>query len=159
MADHIDEKFFPVPSHAGSTERNPLHPRNKAGATPASTIVVRKVLTDNHRKWHIFFNNKRYHKCVLIFFFYNLSIIIIIIIRLLVFSLPSHTAHAALSLWCLGADENILEASYKDHSNYQRPQFPSPNPITQQNWKTHLGDERCIFWTTNLFYYTRFVNL
>ena len=66
MADHIDEKFFPVPSHAGSAERNPILPRNKAGATPASTTVLRKVLTDNHNKWHIFFNNKRYHKCVVL---------------------------------------------------------------------------------------------
>ncbi|KIM44058.1 hypothetical protein M413DRAFT_68435 [Hebeloma cylindrosporum] len=115
MANHIDEKFFPVPSHAGSAERNPLLPRNKAGVTPASTTVLRKVLTDNHRKWHIFFNEMRFH---------------------------NHTAHAALSLWCLGADPDILEASYKDNSSYQRPQFPSPNPITQENWKDHLGDER-----------------
>ena len=137
MADHIDEKFFPVPSHAGSAERNPLLPRNKAGATPASTIVLRKVLTDNHNKWHTFFNEKHYHKCV--------TFLIVDYFKLSLSSLnshPSHTAHAALSLWCLGADENILEASYKDHSSYQRPQFPSPNPITQQNWKSHLGDER-----------------
>ena len=55
MADHIDEKFFPVP---GPAERNPLLPRNKAGATLPSTIVLQNVLTDNNIKWHNIFQRE-----------------------------------------------------------------------------------------------------
>ena len=135
MANHIDDKFFPVPSHDGSAKGNPLLPHNRPGATPASTVVLRKILTDNHHKWHIFFNDKGFHKCVP---WIRLPVIIHSI------SLPSHIVHAVLSLWCLGADGKILEASYERQSSYQRPQFPSPNPITHQTWKNHLGDERCV---------------
>ena len=65
----------------------------------------------------IFFNGKRYNKYVTFLIVDYLS--------------PSSSlpAHAALSLWCLGTDENILEASYEDHSSYQRSQFPA-NTIT-----------------------------
>lgn len=56
----------------------------------------------------------------------------------------SHTAHAALTLWSLGADAAILKASYADHASYQRPAFESPIPITSTNWKDHLGDEKYI---------------
>ncbi len=54
----------------------------------------------------------------------------------------SHTSHAALSLWVLGADPAILKASYEENSSYQRPAFESPGPITNATWKDHLGDEK-----------------
>lgn len=54
----------------------------------------------------------------------------------------SHTAHAALTLWALGADPAILKASYEENSSYQRPAFESPGPITSATWKDHLGDEK-----------------
>jgi len=41
----------------------------------------------------------------------------------------------------MGADKSILEASYKASSEYQRPAFASPNPITTQNWTEFLGKE------------------
>lgn len=54
----------------------------------------------------------------------------------------SHTIHHALALWALGADEEVLKASYKNSSGYQQPAFVSPEGITPQNFNEHLGDEK-----------------
>jgi hypothetical protein len=115
MADTIDAKLFPAPDHQQGSVKNPLLPRTWPGVTPTSTTALQAILTDNHKRWHVFFNDRGFH---------------------------NHTAHAALSLWCLGADKTILQASYEDNSKEQRPAFPSPNPITKQNWKDYLGNEK-----------------
>lgn len=54
----------------------------------------------------------------------------------------SHTAHAALTLWSLGADETILERSYEESKKEQRAAYTSPHPITKKNWTEHVGDEK-----------------
>lgn len=56
----------------------------------------------------------------------------------------SHTAHAVLALWSLGADESIIQAAYKHASEYQRSAFPSPGPINRENWTKHLADEKYV---------------
>lgn len=63
MAEHriLDEnlhKLFPVPSPAPS----PQAPARFPGITPETTKALQKTLRDNHVKWHIFFNLKRFHK-------------------------------------------------------------------------------------------------
>lgn len=64
----------------------------------------------------------------------------------------SHTAHAALTLWALGADPAILKASYEENSSYQRPAFESPGPITSATWKDHLGDEKYANFNSRISY-------
>ena len=39
----------------------------------------------------------------------------------------------------MGADGAVIEAGYKIDSKYQRPTYPSPSPITSENFKDHLG--------------------
>jgi hypothetical protein len=60
----------------------------------------------------------------------------------------SHNAHALLSLWSLGAGPAILESSYEENVKIQRPAFESPEPITRQTWKDHLGDEKFVLYAT-----------
>lgn len=54
----------------------------------------------------------------------------------------SHTAHQALALWALGADEEILKVAYKTSSEYQRPLVKPAEAITSRNFNDHLGDDR-----------------
>ncbi|KAH9482778.1 Baeyer-Villiger oxidase ptaJ [Psilocybe cubensis] len=114
MLSDIDDKFFPPPSHRGSPP-NLLAPRTWPGVSPASTAALQAILTDNHKKWHIFFNDRGFH---------------------------NHTAHAALTLWSLGAHETILQKSYQVNAQEQRPAFTSPNAVSKKDWKDYLGDER-----------------
>ncbi|KAF8966045.1 hypothetical protein BDZ97DRAFT_1658223 [Flammula alnicola] len=114
MTSDIDTNLFPVPSRHGLSNKNLVLPRSKPGVSPASTTALQAILTDNHKRWHVFFNFQGFH---------------------------NHTAHTALTLWCLGADASVLKGSYEDHSKYQRPAFPSPNNISSQTWKDHLGDD------------------
>ncbi len=55
--------------------------------------------------------------------------------------LRSHTAHQLLAIYQLGANGPLIEAAYKKESSYQRKQFDSPGPITEENFYEHLGDE------------------
>ncbi|KAF9555920.1 hypothetical protein CPC08DRAFT_765575 [Agrocybe pediades] len=82
--------------------------------TPASTAAIQRILKDNHLRHHVFFNDKGFH---------------------------NHIVHTTLTLWCLGADERVLQRSYEEHSKKQRPAFASPHAITKENWIEHLGDE------------------
>jgi hypothetical protein len=56
----------------------------------------------------------------------------------------SHAAHFALALWGLGAEEDIINAAYKLDCglNQDGPAFESPQAITAQNFKEHLGNEK-----------------
>lgn len=65
MTGEIDDKFFPPPSHRGGPA-NALAPRTWPGVSPASTAALQAILTDNHKKWHVFFNERGFHKYVLI---------------------------------------------------------------------------------------------
>lgn len=59
----------------------------------------------------------------------------------------SHIPHTLLTLWALGADASIINKTYEENSKDQRDAFVSPNPITKENWKDYLGDEKCVFIT------------
>ncbi|KAI1789889.1 hypothetical protein LXA43DRAFT_892066 [Ganoderma leucocontextum] len=103
-------KLFPVPTPAPS----PQAPARFPGTTLETTAALQKTLKDNHVKWHIFFNFKRFH---------------------------NHTAHQLLAIYQLGANRPLIEAAYKQESSYQRKQFDSPGPITEANFHEHLGEE------------------
>jgi hypothetical protein len=116
MIEEINLDLFPSPSHPPrSSLNNPLIPRTWPGISPSSTTTLQSILTDNHKRWHVFFNERQFH---------------------------NHSAHSALTLWCLGAEKSLLESAYRRSSAYQRAVFPSPNSISQQNWREYVGDER-----------------
>ena len=52
--------LFPTPGLAPSV----LSPTRFQGVSPESSTALQTVLKDNHVKWHIFFNEQRFHKCV-----------------------------------------------------------------------------------------------
>ena len=61
MTSTVEEKLdrlYPAPSPSPSVQA----PRRLPGSTPESTSTLIKVLKDNHVKWHIFFNDKGFHK-------------------------------------------------------------------------------------------------
>ncbi|KAI0076664.1 hypothetical protein K474DRAFT_1707993 [Panus rudis PR-1116 ss-1] len=93
----------------------PLVPPRQPGITPDSAKAVSEILEDNHRKTHIFFNEKKFH---------------------------NHAAHHILAIFAMGADRTLLNAAYQTHAVYQRPLLESPGPIDEKNWKEHIDDER-----------------
>lgn len=57
--DHAKlDKLYTTPSHSPSAQA----PTRFSGVTPESTATLLETLRDNHVKWHIFFNEKGYHK-------------------------------------------------------------------------------------------------
>ncbi len=57
--DHVKlNKLYTIPSHSPSA----LAPKWCPGVTPESTALLLETLRDNHVKWHMFFNEKHYHK-------------------------------------------------------------------------------------------------
>nr|VWO99030.1 LysM domain-containing protein [Ganoderma boninense] len=89
-------------------------PSRFPGSTIETTAALQDRLMDNHVKWHIFFNKKRFH---------------------------NHTAHQLLAIYQLGANGPLIDAAYKEEASYQRKQYDSPGSITEENFHEHLGDE------------------
>jgi hypothetical protein len=56
------DALFPTPSLPPTV----LCPQRYPGCSPASVEALRRVLKDNHIKYHIYFNDKGFHKCVFI---------------------------------------------------------------------------------------------
>ncbi|KAG2121596.1 hypothetical protein DEU56DRAFT_984296 [Suillus clintonianus] len=103
------------------TPQSPLAsicPQRWPGIDTESTNMLLKVLEDNHSRWHIFFNYRRFHKRAL------------------------HAVHHLLAIWAMGASAKIISSAYATHCIYQRPAFESPSRITHRNFNEHLGDER-----------------
>ncbi|KAF8804077.1 hypothetical protein BYT27DRAFT_7107925 [Phlegmacium glaucopus] len=132
MTEGINLDLFPTPIHPprSSSLNNPLIPRTWPGVSPSSTATLQSILSDNHKRWHVFFNENQFH---------------------------NHSAHSVLTLWCLGADKSLLESAYKQSSAYQRAAFPSPSSISQQNWRDYVGDER--YYQAYLEFFTAEVNV
>jgi hypothetical protein len=111
MTTNIQSELFPFPSRPLSA----LSPTVWAGcSTPELLNVLQHILQDNHKKWHVYFNDRGFH---------------------------NHIAHHILALWAFGANKDILEAAYQHDIPMQRPAFASPEPITMENFNEHLGDE------------------
>ena len=69
MPEGINVDLFPPPSHSprSSSQNNPLIPRTWPGVSPSSTTTLQSILSDNNKRWHVFFNNLQFHKWVLSF--------------------------------------------------------------------------------------------
>ncbi|KAJ3871078.1 hypothetical protein F5051DRAFT_423659 [Lentinula edodes] len=113
-SDTASFDLFPTPS---SALPHALSPTWWPGSTPDSTAILRQLLQENHEKWHIFFNNIGFH---------------------------NHISHRLLALWALGANKEVLKATYESDSepDKERPAFSSPELITSANFRDHLRDER-----------------
>ncbi|KIM44120.1 hypothetical protein M413DRAFT_443166 [Hebeloma cylindrosporum] len=111
MDSSVLEQLFPVPSLPQSS----LSPSHFPGVSPESTAKLQSILKDNHTRWHIFFNEKRFH---------------------------NHAAHRAIAAWALGADASALQAGYDKDCGYEKKAFESPGPITNTTFNEHLGDDR-----------------
>ncbi|KAG0692193.1 hypothetical protein DFH29DRAFT_1084919 [Suillus ampliporus] len=112
QACHISEldALFPCPSPPPTA----LSPLRYPGASPEAVAALRYVLTDNHTKYHIFFNQMRFH---------------------------NHITHHALALYAVGASGSLIEQVYKRESASQRPVVEPPEAITEENFIEHLGDD------------------
>ncbi|KAG8743557.1 hypothetical protein FRC11_013852 [Ceratobasidium sp. 423] len=55
--DALLEKLFPAPNFS-SAFTSPSAPTPNAGITPESTATLRRLLIENHKRFHIFFNDK-----------------------------------------------------------------------------------------------------
>ncbi|KAF9235891.1 hypothetical protein BU15DRAFT_64442 [Melanogaster broomeanus] len=55
--------------------------------------------------------------------------------------LISHVAHHALAIYALGGSASLIKDYYEQDGKNQRPAFKSPEPITEENFLEHLGDE------------------
>ncbi|KAG6377856.1 hypothetical protein JVT61DRAFT_14637 [Boletus reticuloceps] len=104
------DELFPAPSHPPSL----LSPQRLPGSTPESLAVLQNVLRDNHQRYHIFWNNTRFH---------------------------NHVTHRALAIYALGGPATIIRDYYERDGQTQRPAFESPEPITEENFVDHLEDE------------------
>ncbi|KDN34683.1 hypothetical protein RSAG8_12232, partial [Rhizoctonia solani AG-8 WAC10335] len=111
--DALLEKLFPAPTFS-SAFTSPSAPTPNAGITPESTATLRRLLIENHKRFHIFFNDKGFH---------------------------NHLSHHLFAAYGIGAPGHVLQAAFDEHAKYQRPAYKSPEPIVRDNWTKHLGDE------------------
>ncbi|CUA71466.1 Oxidoreductase AflY [Rhizoctonia solani] len=107
------EKLFPAPTFS-SAFTSPSAPTPNAGITPESTATLRRLLIENHKRFHIFFNEKGFH---------------------------NHLSHHLFAAYGIGAPSHVLQAAFDEHAGYQRPAYKSPESITRNNWTKHLGKE------------------
>ncbi|CAE7123720.1 unnamed protein product [Rhizoctonia solani] len=111
--DSLVDSLFPAPNFAAAFT-GPAVPTPNAGITPESTAALRRLLIENHKRFHIFFNDKGFH---------------------------NHLTHHLFAAYGIGAPAHVLQRVFDDHASYQRPAYQSPEPITHENWKEHLGNE------------------
>ncbi|EHS63875.1 hypothetical protein PGT21_008752 [Puccinia graminis f. sp. tritici] len=79
--------------------------------------LIADLLSDNHVKYHCFFNEKRFH---------------------------NHIVHHILALYSLGADGKAIQASYDREAPTQKPIGGVDNEnITAKNWTSFLGQAEC----------------
>lgn len=109
--DEKAERLFPAPSSPPTA----LCPQRWPGCNLESLNAVRHALIDNHTRYHIFWNDIKFH---------------------------NHVTHRALAIYALGGSGPVIEAFYKQDIKVQRPAFESPHPITAQNFADHLSDEK-----------------
>ncbi|KAI6116668.1 hypothetical protein EV401DRAFT_2266544 [Pisolithus croceorrhizus] len=105
------EALFPPPSCPPSA----LAPQRLPGTSVESLAALQHVLQDNHKRWHIFLNDMKFH---------------------------NHITHRALALYALGGSGSIIREFYTQDSQRQLPAVESPEAITLTNFVDHLGDGR-----------------
>ncbi|KAG8769651.1 hypothetical protein FRC12_004828 [Ceratobasidium sp. 428] len=107
------DKLFPAPSFA-SAFTNPSAPTPNAGITAESSATLQRLLKENHKRFHIYFNDRGFH---------------------------NHLTHHLFAAYSIGAPSSVLQAAFDEHASYQRPAYKSPEKITHENWIKFLGNE------------------
>ncbi|KAG8706831.1 hypothetical protein FRC09_002178 [Ceratobasidium sp. 395] len=107
------DKLFPAPSFA-SAFTSPSAPTPNAGITAESTATLQRLLKENHKRFHIYFNDRGFH---------------------------NHLTHHLFAAYSIGAPSSVLQAAFDEHASYQRPAYKSPEKITHENWIKFLGNE------------------
>ncbi|KAG2131324.1 hypothetical protein DEU56DRAFT_455247 [Suillus clintonianus] len=118
------DALFPSPSSPPSVLSPPRYP----GISPEAVAALTYVLKDNHTKYHIFFNNIKFH---------------------------NHITHRTLALYAAGASGPLIEQFYEEDGSYQRPAVEPPEAITEANFMEHLGDER--FYAAYIAFFSKVV--
>ncbi|KAL4070131.1 hypothetical protein V8B97DRAFT_1965781 [Scleroderma yunnanense] len=103
--------LFPAPTLPPSV----LSPQRFPGASIESLAALQYVLKDNHKKWHIFVNDLKFH---------------------------NHITHRALALYALGSNGAPIRTFYQQDAQTQRPVIEPPEAITSTNFFEHLQDAR-----------------
>lgn len=85
------------------------------GPTHVSTQAVLEVLRHDFKSHAPFVNHVKFH---------------------------NHASHHVLAVYALGASPELIRDVYKTHLPVLQPTLVSPDPITQENFIEHLGDER-----------------
>ncbi|KAJ1299807.1 hypothetical protein OPQ81_000706 [Rhizoctonia solani] len=111
--DALVESLFPAPTFTAAFV-NPAVPTPNAGITPESTAALRRLLIENHKRFHVFFNDRGFH---------------------------NHLSHHLFAAYAIGAPGHVLQKAFDNHASYQRPAYQSPEAITHENWSKHLGNE------------------
>jgi hypothetical protein len=83
------------------------------GITQEARETVADLLSENHIKYHCFFNAKKFH---------------------------NHLVHAVLAAYSLGAKPDRIKAIYQSHASYQKPAGPVLTTFTESDWKSQLGN-------------------
>ncbi|KAF8551785.1 hypothetical protein OG21DRAFT_1512319 [Imleria badia] len=100
---------------APSLPPSQLSPQRLPGANLDSVATLQGVLKDNHQRHHIFCNDAKFH---------------------------NHIPYRALAIYALGGTAATIREYYQRDRRRQRPAIPSPEPITEENFISHLGDEK-----------------
>ncbi|KAI8066297.1 uncharacterized protein B0P05DRAFT_573955 [Gilbertella persicaria] len=83
------------------------------GLSPAAASLSEQLLVQNNERFHIFFNDKKFH---------------------------NHLIHHLLAAYSFGATKERIQEIFDFHAKDQRPLPPSIGEITRDNYKQHLGD-------------------
>ncbi|KAF5347796.1 hypothetical protein D9756_010285 [Leucocoprinus leucothites] len=102
-----------------------LSPPRFPGITADSAKALIDCLKDNYKRWHIFFNYTRFH---------------------------NHSMHHTCCIYALGVHGDVIRDAYEVYTRQLRPAFESPEPITDENFEKHLGDEN--FYDSYVNYFT-----
>ncbi|KAF5378916.1 hypothetical protein D9757_008729 [Collybiopsis confluens] len=115
-------ELFPAPSPIP----HPLSPTRWPGITPESVQTLRELLKENYKKWHICFNEIKFH---------------------------NHITHRLLALWALGAGSQVLKAAYEFDSKEGNQRFAvaPTKTITVDEFRHHFGDENYFGAYVNFF--------
>lgn len=136
--------LFPAPSLPPS----PLCPQRLPGTSTESLAALQHVLRDNHSRFHIFYNHLKFQKCVptSVVMMPSLMMLVAMMACLMPISLStlaiSHITYRAMVLYALGGSRSAIMAGYDQDCTDQRLAFASPSPVTVDNFRDHLGDEK-----------------
>ncbi|KAI7892228.1 uncharacterized protein EV154DRAFT_441653 [Mucor mucedo] len=83
------------------------------GVSPEAALLSDHLLSKNHKEFHCFFNEKKFH---------------------------NHLIHHLLAAYSLGASKEKIQQIFDEHASYQKPAPPLlAITLTRENYKDYLG--------------------